>query len=239
MSASPCPPGRQTRSSALRPRARQAARRLGRRLGARRDGRGPPHQRRHDGPRRPVGPVEQPARLDRLDRLRRHDDRRLGRGPARRPARPAHRLRPHPAHPRHRHRRRGPVGRRRHAHRPAPRRGHRPGRRAARRLDPCERVRPPRRIRGRMVVWLESLWALGWILAALLGRFLVPRTLGGVPGWRWALLVGIVPAVFSRSASSSPPRPCFCPSAEASTWSSEAGPAGAVDGAGRAAGVSP
>lgn len=97
----------------------------------------------------------------------------------------------------------------------------------------------PRRIRGRMVVWLESLWALGWILAALLGRFLVPRTLGGVPGWRWALLVGIVPAVFSRSASSSPPRPCFCPSAEASTWSSEAGPAGAVDGAGRAAGVSP
>lgn len=55
----------------------------------------------------------------------------------------------------------------------------------------------PRRIRGRMVVWLESFWALGWILAALLGRFLVPRTLGGVPGWRWALLVGIVPAVYA------------------------------------------
>ena len=48
-----------------------------------------------------------------------------------------------------------------------------------------------------MVVWLESRWALGWILAALLGRFLVPRTLGGVPGWRWALLVGIVPAVYA------------------------------------------
>ncbi|MBE6477443.1 MAG: MFS transporter [Propionibacteriaceae bacterium] len=55
----------------------------------------------------------------------------------------------------------------------------------------------PQRIRGRMVVWLESFWALGWILAALLGYFLVPRTIGGWPGWRWALLVGIVPTVYA------------------------------------------
>lgn len=50
----------------------------------------------------------------------------------------------------------------------------------------------PQRIRGRMVVWLESFWAVGWIMAALLGYFLVPRQIGGWPGWRWALLVGIV-----------------------------------------------
>ena len=55
----------------------------------------------------------------------------------------------------------------------------------------------PQRIRGRMVVWLESFWALGWILAALLGYFLVPRSIGGWPGWRWALLVGIVPTAYA------------------------------------------
>lgn len=55
----------------------------------------------------------------------------------------------------------------------------------------------PQRIRGRMVVWLESFWAVGWIMAALLGYFLVPRQIGGWPGWRWALLVGIVPAFYA------------------------------------------
>ena len=48
-----------------------------------------------------------------------------------------------------------------------------------------------------MVVWLESFWAVGWIMAALLGYFLVPRQIGGWPGWRWALLVGIVPAFYA------------------------------------------
>lgn len=55
----------------------------------------------------------------------------------------------------------------------------------------------PQRIRGRMVVWLESFWAVGWIMAALLGYFLVPKEFGGWPGWRWALLVGIVPALYA------------------------------------------
>ena len=55
----------------------------------------------------------------------------------------------------------------------------------------------PQRIRGRMVVWLESFWAVGWIMAALLGYFLVPKEPGGWPGWRWALLVGIVPAFYA------------------------------------------
>ncbi len=55
----------------------------------------------------------------------------------------------------------------------------------------------PQRIRGRMVVWLEAFWAVGWIMAALLGYLLVPRTIAGWEGWRWALLVGIVPALYA------------------------------------------
>lgn len=55
----------------------------------------------------------------------------------------------------------------------------------------------PQRIRGRMVVLLEAFWAVGWIMAALLGYLLVPKVIGGWPGWRWALLVGIVPALYA------------------------------------------
>ncbi|WP_347042631.1 MFS transporter [Brachybacterium nesterenkovii] len=52
----------------------------------------------------------------------------------------------------------------------------------------------PRRIRGRVVVWLEAFWALGWILAAVIGRFVAA---GGPDGWRWALALGMVPAIWS------------------------------------------
>lgn len=55
----------------------------------------------------------------------------------------------------------------------------------------------PQRIRGRMVVWLESFWAIGWIMAALLGYFLVPHSPGGWSGWRWALLVGVIPTLYA------------------------------------------
>ena len=47
----------------------------------------------------------------------------------------------------------------------------------------------PKAIRGRMVVALEAFWALGWILAALIGYFVIPMSDNG---WRWALAVGIV-----------------------------------------------
>ena len=33
----------------------------------------------------------------------------------------------------------------------------------------------PRRIRGRVVVWLEAFWAVGWILSASVGYFVVAR----------------------------------------------------------------
>ncbi|GAB3623579.1 MFS transporter [Mariniluteicoccus endophyticus] len=52
----------------------------------------------------------------------------------------------------------------------------------------------PRHIRGRVVVMLEAFWAVGWILAALLGYFLIPTV---DEGWRWALAVGIVPTVYA------------------------------------------
>ncbi|HEY9494152.1 MAG TPA: MFS transporter [Intrasporangium sp.] len=52
----------------------------------------------------------------------------------------------------------------------------------------------PTRIRGRVVVILEAFWAVGWILAALIGYFVVPASENG---WRWALFIGIVPAAYA------------------------------------------
>ena len=48
----------------------------------------------------------------------------------------------------------------------------------------------PARVRGRAVVVLESFWAVGWTLAALIGYLVVPR---GDAGWRWALALGALP----------------------------------------------
>ena len=52
----------------------------------------------------------------------------------------------------------------------------------------------PARIRGRVVVALESFWAVGWLLAALIGYFVIPLD---DAGWRWALALGAVPAVYA------------------------------------------
>nr|WP_240645798.1 MFS transporter [Georgenia sp. SYP-B2076] len=52
----------------------------------------------------------------------------------------------------------------------------------------------PARIRGRLVVILEAFWAVGWLLAALLGYLVVA---GSDNGWRWALALGAVPAVYA------------------------------------------
>lgn len=49
----------------------------------------------------------------------------------------------------------------------------------------------PARRRGLMIVLLESFWAYGWVLAALIGYLLIPRY-----GWRIAFLVGAVPALY-------------------------------------------
>ncbi|MFD1715069.1 MFS transporter [Amnibacterium flavum] len=52
----------------------------------------------------------------------------------------------------------------------------------------------PARIRGRIVVILESFWAVGWTAAAVIGYFVVPTS---DDGWRWALAFGAVPAVYA------------------------------------------
>jgi len=52
----------------------------------------------------------------------------------------------------------------------------------------------PRRIRGRVVVLLEAFWAVGSIAAALVGWLVVPTS---DDGWRWALLIGALPALYA------------------------------------------
>ena len=52
----------------------------------------------------------------------------------------------------------------------------------------------PRRIRGRVVVILEAFWALGWIAAALVGYLVIPSS---PEGWRWALVIGLIPAAYA------------------------------------------
>ncbi|MCR2814692.1 MFS transporter [Microbacterium jiangjiandongii] len=52
----------------------------------------------------------------------------------------------------------------------------------------------PARIRGRLIVILEAFWAVGWTAAALIGYFVIP---GSDDGWRWAFLLGAIPAVYA------------------------------------------
>ena len=52
----------------------------------------------------------------------------------------------------------------------------------------------PARIRGRIIVILESFWAVGWTASALIGYFVIPTS---DDGWRWALAIGAVPAVWA------------------------------------------
>lgn len=56
--------------------------------------------------------------------------------------------------------------------------------------------RVPAHERGRIVVLLESFWALGWILAALIAYFVMPRFAPDT-GWRVALMLGALPAVYA------------------------------------------
>nr|WP_211489781.1 MFS transporter [Georgenia thermotolerans] len=52
----------------------------------------------------------------------------------------------------------------------------------------------PTRVRGRLVVILEAFWAVGWLAAALVGFLVVaPHD----DGWRWALAIGALPAVYA------------------------------------------
>lgn len=52
----------------------------------------------------------------------------------------------------------------------------------------------PARMRGRLIVILEAFWAVGWTAAALIGYLVIPNL---DDGWRWALALGAVPAVYA------------------------------------------
>ncbi|MBP2000383.1 putative MFS transporter [Paenibacillus shirakamiensis] len=57
--------------------------------------------------------------------------------------------------------------------------------------------------RGRAVVLLESFWAVGWIVAAIISYFVVPKY-----GWQSAFIIGALPALYAiylrRSIEDSP-----------------------------------
>ncbi|PLT34435.1 MFS transporter [Bacillus sp. V5-8f] len=50
----------------------------------------------------------------------------------------------------------------------------------------------PAERRGRVVVLLESFWAVGWLIAALISYFVIPEY-----GWRIALLLSALPALYA------------------------------------------
>ncbi|EKN68125.1 sugar phosphate permease [Schinkia azotoformans MEV2011] len=50
----------------------------------------------------------------------------------------------------------------------------------------------PAKDRGRIVVLLESFWAVGWLIAALISYFVIPAF-----GWRIALLLSALPALYA------------------------------------------
>jgi MFS transporter, putative metabolite:H+ symporter len=50
----------------------------------------------------------------------------------------------------------------------------------------------PAEKRGRIVVLLESFWAAGWLIAALISYFIIPKF-----GWQTALLISATPALYA------------------------------------------
>lgn len=52
----------------------------------------------------------------------------------------------------------------------------------------------PARMRGRVIVFLEAFWAVGWTAAALIGYLVVPAS---ADGWRWAFALGAIPAAYA------------------------------------------
>lgn len=50
----------------------------------------------------------------------------------------------------------------------------------------------PAENRGRVVVLLESFWAGGWLIGALISYFVIPEF-----GWKWALILSAIPALYA------------------------------------------
>lgn len=66
----------------------------------------------------------------------------------------------------------------------------------------------PAKDRGRVVVLLESFWAFGWLLAAVISYFVIPSY-----GWQTALVIGALPALYALYLRLKlPDSPAFSPS---------------------------
>ncbi|MEK4626903.1 MAG: MFS transporter [Solibacillus sp.] len=51
--------------------------------------------------------------------------------------------------------------------------------------------------RGRVVVLLESFWAAGWLIAAIISYFVIPADFWPIEGWRVALIITAIPAFYA------------------------------------------
>lgn len=51
--------------------------------------------------------------------------------------------------------------------------------------------------RGRVVVLLESFWAGGWLIAAIIAYFVIPAEFWPIEGWRVALIITALPAFYA------------------------------------------
>ncbi|WP_391374211.1 MFS transporter [Lysinibacillus sp. KU-BSD001] len=70
--------------------------------------------------------------------------------------------------------------------------------------------------RGRVVVLLESFWAAGWLIAAIISYFVIPADFWPIEGWRVALLITAIPAFYAIYIRMKlPDSPQFTVSAEA------------------------
>lgn len=68
--------------------------------------------------------------------------------------------------------------------------------------------------RGRVVVLLESFWALGWLVAALISYFVIPSF-----GWRVALILSALPAFYAIYLRLKlPDSPAFSPKKAEKRW---------------------
>ncbi|MFB6466947.1 MFS transporter [Cytobacillus sp. Hz8] len=68
----------------------------------------------------------------------------------------------------------------------------------------------PANDRGRIVVLLESFWAVGWLLAAIISYFIIPSF-----GWRIALILSALPALYALYLRLKiPDSPAFSPKKE-------------------------
>ncbi|MFC5559408.1 MFS transporter [Ureibacillus thermophilus] len=55
----------------------------------------------------------------------------------------------------------------------------------------------PAKERGRVVVLLESFWAVGWLLSAIIAYFVIPSDIWPIAGWRVALILTAIPALYA------------------------------------------